>query len=84
MATDGTHELESFHRFLGRQIADGRGGLSPEECLDLWRAQHPDEGILAEDVEAVREALAEMEAGEKGQLFDDFCAQFRQSNKLSQ
>ena len=34
-------ELESFHNFLGTQLATGDSALSPEECLDLWRAQHP-------------------------------------------
>jgi hypothetical protein len=67
MATDATHELESLHRFVGHQLSNGRRGLSPEECLDLWRAVHPDEGGLEVDDEALKEALAEMEAGDTGQ-----------------
>ena len=37
MDIDARVELEAFHRFLEQQLSDG-GSLSPEECLDLWRA----------------------------------------------
>src|SRR5436853_451831 len=52
MAADPTHELEAFHRFLGEQLADGGSSLTPEECLELWRAQHP----TAEQLRDVRDS----------------------------
>jgi hypothetical protein len=41
-----------------------------------------DEGRLDEDVKALKEAIAEMEAGDSGQPFDDFCLPVRKSNHL--
>lgn len=82
MATDPTHELEAFHRFLAEQLADGGSSLTPEECLELWRVQHPTAEQLRADVQAVREAVADMEAGDAGQPLGEFVAEFRQRNHL--
>jgi hypothetical protein len=74
-------ELEAFHRFLGEQLANGGSCLTPEECLERWRAQHPAPEQLRESVQAVRDALADMEAGDVGQPLDTFLAEFRQRSK---
>jgi hypothetical protein len=43
------NELQDFHRFLGDRIANGGTEATPEECLDLWRADHPrDDELEAE------------------------------------
>ena len=82
MAADPTHELEAFHRFLSEQLAHGGSSRTPEECLALWRAQHPTGEQLRAGVQAVQEALADMEAGDVGQSLDQFLAEFRQRNDL--
>ncbi len=82
MDSDTRVELEAFHRFLEDQLANGGCYLSPEECLDLWRAQHPLDARLDEDISAVRDALADMDAGDSGEPFDQFRDQFRQNNRL--
>jgi L-alanine-DL-glutamate epimerase-like enolase superfamily enzyme len=54
--------------------------LSPEEVLDEWRELHPD-GFDAVDsaaaVSAVRQALADMEAGDRGTPAQDVLAEIR-------
>ena len=83
MAAHPTHELESFHRFLGEQLANGGSSLTPEECLEPWRAENPVGEELRASVQAIQEALADMEAGDTGQLLEPFLAEFRQRNNLS-
>lgn len=82
MAIDARAELETFHRFLEDQLSNGECSLSPEECLDLWRAQHPLDGRIGEDLNAVKEALVDMEAGDSGEPFHQFREQFRKNNRL--
>jgi hypothetical protein len=77
MASDPIPELEAFHRFLGEQLANGGRALTPEECLELWRAQHPAGEQLRASVRAVQEALADMEAGDAGEPLAQFLAEFR-------
>ncbi len=80
---DAASELSQFHAFLGEQLANGGGQLSPEEALDVWRAAHPAVEALDDDYEAVREALAAMEAGDTGMAFEEFDRQFRAKHKTS-
>jgi hypothetical protein len=71
------NELQAFHRFLGDQLANGGSALTPEECLDLWRAEHPRDDELEADIQAVQEALRDMEAGDSGQPIEEFLTEFR-------
>ena len=82
MDIDARVELEAFHRFLEDQLSSGGCSLSPEECLDLWRAQHPLDGQTWEDINAVKEALDDMEAGDSGKPFHQFSEEFREKNRL--
>ena len=82
MDIDARVELEAFRRFLEQQLSDGGYSLSPEECLDLWRAQHPLDGQTWEDINAVKEALDDMEAGDLGEPFHQFSEEFRKKNRL--
>jgi hypothetical protein len=79
MSCDSDGELASFLRFLGEKLAQ-KVDMSPEEALDIWRTNHP----LAEDddVAAVNEALAEMEAGDTGVPFAEFDRQSRARHQL--
>jgi hypothetical protein len=56
--------------------------LSPEEALDLWRAEHPSPEEFAETVPAIRETLTDMEAGDTGTPLDEFDRQFRQKHGI--
>ena len=82
MVTDTKNELESFQQFLHRHLSDSGDKLSPEECLQLWRAEHPTSRELEESVAAVQRALQQAEAGE-GVSLEEFDREFRKKHNLS-
>ncbi len=82
MATGTQDELSNFHAFLSRKLASGATQLSPEEALDLWRVEHPDADDYSGNVAALREALADMEAGDQGLPLDQFDRKFRQRHSI--
>jgi hypothetical protein len=77
MESGMTDELGQFHCFIGEKLTNGKSNLSPEEALDEWRHLHPDPEDLAESVAAVREALADMHAGDRGRPVDEVLADIR-------
>jgi hypothetical protein len=81
MSTDFNQELQSFQEFIVQQLSSGEP-ISPEEALDAWRTQHPSPEQYQEDVAAIREALADMEAGDTGRPFDEFDREFRKRHSL--
>jgi hypothetical protein len=82
MAAGLSSELARFREFLGEKLANGGSHLSPEEVLEEWRAAHPLHEEPGEDYEAVRQALADMQAGDTGIPFEDFDREFRAKHKL--
>ena len=76
MATATQNELESFHRFVGAQLANGGAQLSPEQVLAMWRER------LA-TISAVREGLEAVAAGRTKPL-DTFACDFRERHNLSE
>jgi hypothetical protein len=82
MATDTKNELESFQQFLHRHLSDSGDKLSPEECLQLWRAEHPTSRKFEESVAAVQRALQQAEVGE-GVSLEEFDREFRKKHNLS-
>lgn len=73
-------ELADFQGFLTEIVAGGNANLSPEEALDLWRDRHPDPDEFAADVEAVREALDDMNAGDPGIPLEEYERKFYQQH----
>jgi hypothetical protein len=69
---------------LGEQISNRDSDLTPEECLQLWRAENPTPTELHKSVAAVKEALADMEAGDTGKPFDEFVEEFRTKHNIPQ
>jgi len=82
MSIDSAAELASFHRFIAERMVSGDADLSPEEALDLWRAQNPTSQEQAETIAAVREALAAYQAGDRGVPLEQFDRQFRERRNL--
>ncbi|MCE9547917.1 MAG: hypothetical protein K8T25_20795 [Planctomycetia bacterium] len=78
MSTDIPRDLKEFHHFLGEKLSHGGGNLSPEEALDEWRVLNPAPEELAESVTAIRRALAEMRAGDRGRAAESVVAEIRQ------
>ena len=76
MASQHDSELAQFHDFVGQQLT-GSPQLTPEEALDLWRASHPQGDDYEETILALRESLADLEAGNRGQPADEFFRELR-------
>jgi predicted transcriptional regulator len=57
MLSPPTSTLDSFHQFVGQQLAPATAEpMSPEQVLALWRQRQ-------DDLAAIREGLADVEAG---------------------
>lgn len=65
MSTD-SNELVAFHEFLTNQLQATSAPLTPEQCLDLWRSEHPTDQELQQSTSAVEQSLRDMHAGDHG------------------
>lgn len=65
MSTD-SNELVAFHEFLTNQLQASSASLTPEQCLDLWRSEHPTDQELQQSTSAVDQSLQDMHAGDHG------------------
>jgi hypothetical protein len=81
MSIEPNAELAQFQQFIVDHLQKGEI-LSPEEALDLWRLRHPSPDEFDDSVGALREALAEYDAGERGVPLDEFDRQFRRRHGL--
>jgi hypothetical protein len=70
IAGTGT-ELERFHSYLSERLANGGAELTPEEALDLRRMENPTPEEHAANVAAVREAIADMDAGDSARPYKE-------------
>ena len=76
MSTNSHGELANFRQFIERRLAAAEAQLSPEEALDLWRTENPLPQEFAETTAALREALADLAAGDTGVPLEEFDRQF--------
>jgi hypothetical protein len=83
MATELKTELHDFHEFVGEQLRNGGAGLSPEEVLGEFRMFHPTPEQHAANVEAVKEALRDMENGDRGRPVADVLREIREELGLT-
>ena len=82
MSRDAENELANFHLFVAERLERGEQELSPEQALDMWRAEHPDPEECGDTVQALREAIADMEAGDTGVPLDQFDHEFRERHNI--
>jgi len=82
MSAESHHDLLSFQQFLAEQLKTGEPNLSPEEAVDVWRLQNRTSEEYREDVEAIREALSDLDAGKSGMPLDEFLDEFRRRHEL--
>jgi hypothetical protein len=59
-------QVDSFHRFATSQIENGGADLSMDELYSIWRSKHPSSAELQDSVAAIKESLAELDAGYEG------------------
>lgn len=83
MATGAQDELSRFRDFLSEKLTSDSARLSPEEALDLWRAEHPAADEYTNDIVALRQALADMESGDHGLSLEQFDREFRERHKIA-
>jgi hypothetical protein len=82
MTTDRTNDLAAFRHFIDEQLAQGATSLTPAQCLELWEIENISDEERAAAVEAVREALDDMRAGDTGVPADEFLAELRRKYNL--
>jgi len=83
MATDLVqNELEQFHAYVGERLRTAEWRVSPEEVLDEWLLLHPDPQAHAENVMAVKAAIRDMEAGDRGRPADEVLRDIRHELNL--
>lgn len=69
-------DLQQFHQFIAQQLARGDTTLTPEDCLDAWRADHPSAAEFVDTLAAIENGLAQARRGE-GIPIDEFVQRFR-------
>lgn len=57
MPTQLPTDTEAFLVFLANEVKNGGADKSPEELLQLWRAEH------ASAIEDIRQSIADLESG---------------------
>ena len=84
MSTSLPTDAESFQVFLTKEIANGGRHKSPEELVQDWRRERQE---FDETVVALREAIDDMNAGDRGRpladVMRDLRAEFGWSNEVS-
>jgi hypothetical protein len=81
MAISFETDLPEFVEFAQAQLENRGSQLTPEEVLDLWRAEHPSSDEMAESVAAIQRALNQADRGE-GVSWEDFDRAFRARHQL--
>lgn len=76
MSAGLTSELQEFALFIQTKLHNGENQVSPEEVLDECREAHPSEEEFEENVQAIQEALDEMNAGARGKSVDQLRQEF--------
>jgi hypothetical protein len=82
MTIERANDLRAFRDFLDAKLSNGDGGLTPQECLDLWEVESESPHERAATVQAIREALDDMRAGDTGIAAREAIAEIRRKHSL--
>ena len=74
-----SQQIDAFAQFARARIENEAAETTLVELLDEWLLAHPP----SEDRLAIQASLRDLEAGETGQTFAEFAAEFRDRNGLS-
>jgi len=77
MATERANDLRAFRDFADAKLSNGGAEMTLDEAIALWDIENAPEDERAATVEAVKEALADMRAGDTGVPARDFLAEMR-------
>lgn len=70
-------ELDHFREFAEQKITNGHADWSLQQLVDLWKFENPSQEQLAADVQAVKEALHDLDNGEVGISHEEFMQELR-------
>ena len=79
MSTSLPNESQAFYDYLGRSLQSGGGDVPPEVILRKWRAEKEFEVSC----EAIREGLADIEAG-RVVPFEEVAAELRRKYGIAE
>jgi len=82
MATERSNDLRAFRDFADSRLSNEGSALTLDEALGLWDIENATEDERASTVEAVREALSNMRAGDTGIPAREFIADIRRRYNL--
>lgn len=82
MTRDRWNDLRAFLRFAETRLLHGEADPTLDEALILWDIENAPEDEKGEAINAAREALAEMRAGDTGLPARDFLSELRARHKL--
>ncbi len=80
MTTDSTSDSHAFYDYLGSRLQDGRAEESPEALVQEWRMQ---QGEFEATEAGLREAIADMEAGDHGRPLNEVAEEIRRKHGFS-
>ena len=75
-------QLDSFHRFAKKKLADNGSNLSWKELFQLWRLENPTPEEREEVAAAIRQGEADIAAG-RGRPADEVNEELRRKYNLS-
>ncbi len=82
MAIDRPNDPKAFRDFLDATLTNGGANLTLEECLGLWVVENQETEERVATVQAIREALDDMQAGDTGVPARDHLAEVRRRHGL--
>lgn len=80
MSIDRINDLRAFRDFASARLMCGETTL--DQALDLWQAENEGDPPRSDDVQAVREALDDMDAGDEGVPLEEAVAALRRKHNL--
>jgi hypothetical protein len=75
-------DLNQFHEFAKVVIARSDDKLTLDELWDQWRLENPTQAEFEENVLAVKSAIRDMEAGDRGMPVEEHVREVRKKYNL--
>jgi len=80
MSADSISESHAFYEYLGTRLQAGGVEQTPEALVQEWRLRQAEFDATAV---GLREAIADMEAGDRGRPLDEVAEEIRREHKFS-
>jgi hypothetical protein len=82
MAAERVNDLRAFRDFADSRLSNGNSEMTLDEALGLWAIENAPEDERAATVDAVREGLSDMRAGDIGVPAREYLAEIRRKYNL--